>query len=251
MRFFLTVLGVTFVVAGVAQAELQMSSGPDYGSYIITGDQGYFDVYLRFPSSNASVTAYQGANVMVTDFGVTAKQNHLFRVIGFNSQPFQIAGYGWATEVLDASMSRIGVYSDELDPAFHADAGGPYTIGQGQSLTLDAGLSYLAKNHGWNPGANSLVSPDSIDPAYWKVDGKSVGSFVSFDTLVNELGLSYGMHTVSLDATAAWMGVFPGYPYLLNDSAVTTLQIIPEPATLVLLGFGAVIIKSKRSKGKR
>jgi hypothetical protein len=237
---FCGVWGLTVILGGVANAAMQMSAESDYGSYTITGSSGYFDVYLRFGSPDASITQYEGSNASITDLGVTAKQNHLFKVTGSDGDLFQIAGYGWATEVLDISMSRIGVYSDELDPAFHADAGGPYTIGPGESLTLDASQSYLAKNHGWNAGSNS---PDSIDPINWKIDGKSAASAISFESLVNTLGLNYGTYVVGLDATA-WVNFGELMPF--DDSAVSTIQIIPEPATVVLVGLGGVFLRSRK-----
>ncbi len=240
------VLGITLMGGIAAQASIGVDIlGYENGNtvYTITGTNGYFEVYLQCLETNASVSAVD-SSVCVTDLGITPQQNHLFRIEGhsgpdgssFSTTP------SWQTyvvELYDTSMTKIGVYSQHLDRYFNADAGGPYSIAPGQFVLLDSSQSYFA-DYGWNPAA-SLLSPDDNDMVVeWKIDDISVGPNVSFDYLVNTLGLDYGIHTLRAD-----IDVY-GETYQFNETAYSTIAIVPEPATLLLLGVGGLWLRTRK-----
>ena len=241
------VFGVSFIFVSAMQAETQMDflGFDDSGNpaYAINGSEhGHFDLYLQCLSPDASVWQGDG-DVLVTDLGITHEQNHLFGIRGIDGSPFFISPDVWpsAVEVFDLSMSRVGVHAYYLEPFFRADAGGPYSIAAGQSVMLDSSGSYLAMEYGWNPAA-SLQLPDIVQVRDWTIDGKSVGPLVSFADLVGTLGLSYGIHTLQIDATA-----FDEEGYTWDGSAFSTIEIIiPEPATVLLFGLGAVLLRGRR-----
>ena len=58
---------------------------------------------------------------------------------------------------------------------------------------------------------------------------------ISYDTLVNDFGLSLGRHQVELQGRA---DEDVAYDY-------TTIDIIPEPATVLLLSLGVVFLRRR------
>ena len=76
---------------------------------------------------------------------------------------------------------------------------------------------------------------------YWSINGVDIAfgltPTISYDTLVNGLGLGLGVYDLTLDLTVP----IAGY-----DTATTTIEIIPEPATLLLLGLGSLALLRKR-----
>jgi len=245
-RAYLLVISVTFVFVSALQAGIQMDflggDGNGNDAYAITGsDHGSFELYLQCFSPAFSVWREDGG-MQVTDLGITHEQNHLFEIRGYDGSPFFIspAKAFVVVEVFDMSMSRIGVYTNYIDPHFRADAGGPYTIAAGESVAFDSSRSYLVMEREWNP-ASSLQVPEYVGVREWKIDGKSVGALVSFDDLVGTLGLSYGVHILQMDATA-----FDEEGYAWDGSAFSTIEIIPEPGSLVLLGLGVLVLRRRR-----
>jgi hypothetical protein len=102
--------------------------------------------------------------------------------------------------------SHLGAWIvTESAPYIRAEADGPYVIGFGESVFLDSSGSY--SNWGL------------LDEFRWRIDGQDVGTTVSYDALVGELGLSPGTYTVELRAGGG--GVY--------DYDYTTIEIVPEP----------------------
>jgi hypothetical protein len=60
----------------------------------------------------------------------------------------------------------------------------------------------------------------------------------SYDYLINDLGLSLGLHEIKLQ-TSFIHG---------DDFDFTTIEIVPEPATLLLLGLGCLMFERKHKK---
>jgi hypothetical protein len=232
------------ILVPTSQASIQMEIygyDNEYGTgYTFTGSEGYYSLYVQafWSTPSAAITAGQG--VHVTDLGVTYEQGHLYHIQGPDGSPFWIGTLlAWIPvfEVFDLSMSKIGVYSNHLDLHFHADAGGPYRLGPGQSITVDTSQSYLVQ-YGWNP-ADSLQLPGAMGIMECKIDGQTVEPLVSYDYLVNTLRLSSGIHTLQVDIEA--LGEF----YQLWETAFSTIEIIPEPATILLLTFGGLLIRKR------
>ncbi|MHC4308420.1 MAG: PEP-CTERM sorting domain-containing protein [Planctomycetota bacterium] len=109
-----------------------------------------------------------------------------------------------------------------------AEADGPYQIGPGETRTLS--------------GRYTLSS--DIPEMRWSIGGEYIGDAemlaVSYDTLVNDIGLGLGVHEVELRVSSS-IGI---------DYDYTTITIIPEPATLLLLALGGVGLLRKRRCGE-
>ncbi len=118
---------------------------------------------------------------------------------------------------------------DTTTPA--ALPGGPYVLDPGQEIYLDAAEAL--------PGFAELWA--------WDLDGDgeyddAVGQrpTLSFDELLNDYGLNYGSNTISLMVQDDWGNI---------DFETTTLTLIPEPATLVVLAMGGLAVLRRRRRG--
>jgi hypothetical protein len=236
----LLILGFVVVFVGVGRADIEMRRYDYSGGFTITGGLWAFYLQCTWPDASISTDAWS-----VADLGITPQQNHLFEIVGYVGSPFWIhpSYQSWMPiEVFHWSPEGIGpllgVSTYALDGMFRADAGGPYRISEGESVLLDASGSYLAMQYGWNPAAS--LRPPTDMAVEWRIDGISVGSTITFDELVNTLGLSYGIHTLQLDATADYEGVID-----YHETTFSTVEIIPEPGSLVLLGFGALLLRRR------
>jgi len=123
------------------------------------------------------------------------------------------------------------IYSQVLTPIeVQADAGGAYQVGPGQTVLLDGSASY-ADQYG----------DVAIDKISWYIDDMEVGQdemlSLSYKTLTQDLGLSMGIHQVKICTTADWAG---------PDSDWTTLEIVPEPTSLVLLVLGGLALRRRK-----
>jgi hypothetical protein len=159
-----------------------------------------------------------------------------------------------------------------------ADAGGDYLINPCEEITL-AGISPDSWPGGGQPchiDVSDLYGPGSYDEVYfeWYIDSTLIyyqtngtaNPLISCDYLVDTLGLNYGEHIVQIDAywirySPDWGGgpphtwpfqacqvVLDVYQFTQVDFAFDTaaLNIIPEPATMLLLSIGGILLRKKK-----
>jgi hypothetical protein len=132
-------------------------------------------------------------------------------------------GNGWGPRLL---------ISYTLDP--FADADGSYLVGQGGSVNFNGTGSYERDNDG---SITSWLWDLNNDGLYNEGSGSIVNK--NYDYLVNTLHLRLGDNTIGikvLDDEGEWA----------TDTSILT--IVPEPATMMLIGLGGMILR--RFKGK-
>lgn len=124
-----------------------------------------------------------------------------------------------------------------------ADAGGPYQLAPGQSVTFDATDSTVTMYFEDIPGGFQLIQNVSANKSlpFWSINGVDIAfgltPEISYETLIGGLGLEPGIYELELNLREYWAD---------DDIATTTIQIIPEPAVLLLLGLGALILRKRR-----
>ncbi len=124
-----------------------------------------------------------------------------------------------------------------------ADAGGPYQLAPGQSVTFDATDSKVTMWFDDIPGGYQLIQNVSANKSlpFWSINGVDIAfgltPEISYETLIGGLGLEPGIYELELDLIECMFG---------DDIATTTIQIIPEPSTLLLLSLGALMLRRKR-----
>ncbi len=138
--------------------------------------------------------------------------------------------YDPGTNSWDATLNLSGgvLVTPPYPPYAHAD--GPYTINVGDPLSLDA--------------SGSVDSEGDITSYKWDLDDDGVfetGGQAMFDVdyaYLESLGLGLGgPYDIAVEVMDSWG---------LWDTDGTTLTIIPEPATIALLGIGAVALLRRR-----
>lgn len=133
----------------------------------------------------------------------------------------------------DASATAFEISSVPWGPhPPEADADGPYVIDVGEALALDAGGTYDVDedvtSYMWDLDGDGSFETDAGSQAVFTV------SYAELESL----GLGGGgQYAIELLVTDFWD---------LQDTAGTTLTIIPEPATPALLAFGGLALIRRR-----
>jgi hypothetical protein len=142
---------------------------------------------------------------------------------------------GWSSFITSGANQDQEAVATTLEiqnlDGLEADAGGPYTVDKGGTRNLS--------------GYAMVGNGETITSWLWDLNNDGVfndatGEFpnLSYDYLVNSLGLSLGQHTIGLKVIDN---------YGISDIAYTTLTILPEPLTFWLFIMGGLGFLRRRS----
>lgn len=145
----------------------------------------------------------------------------------------------WNGHVLSTVMSLSNGRADSSKVPFGNIV--PYQQPSGYQMstgsTPDIGIQFEA-DIGYQLIQN--VSANKSLP-FWSINGVDIAfgltPEISYETLIGGLGLEPGIYELELDLREYYAG---------DDIVTTTIQIIPEPAMLLLLSLGALILRKRR-----
>ena len=214
-----------------------------WAGYIILDDyviseQGFLTNPVTMPAAGSAgdIEPYtidgvgSGYKVTTDGFGIKPGIQHSADFISYGTAGVSLISLWDAALGFDAPIDYFTLWHAGAPPDdfVNVDADGPYQIGPGETRTLS--------------GRHTIGS--DVGEMRWSIGGEYVGEGemlpVSYDTLVYDIGLSLGVHEVELRVSSWW-----GFDY-----DYTTLEIIPEPGTLLLLGLGGLGFLRKRRCGE-
>lgn len=203
------------------------------------------------PPSAATISAYNAPH------GYALSAQPYFGSAGVQFTMEMETAYRYATLLTlwdDASVFDVPVDTafiwkggppDFVASEVHADAGGPYVLGEGGAVAFDASNSFNTfwrdDGHGGYDTTTSGVSGDDNLP-YWRLNGVDVAfglhPSITYDALVDNLGLTPGTYELTLDLNVPVVG---------RDTATTTLRIVPEPPTACLGVLLTALLSRRRT----
>lgn len=162
---------------------------------------------------------------------------------------YQLGTDGSITVDRDSAVSAYGiVYVIPTEDEWYKAA---YYTGSGYSTYANGLDTIPAADDGWNYGAGEYYSPWAVGTGTVEQNGTfdMMGNVWEWDeTLIDSLrgirGGSYGNDHYDLESSIRY-GSYPSYEI---DSFGFRVASVPEPATLLLLGLGAVILRKRRAK---
>ena len=129
--------------------------------------------------------------------------------------------------------------------AVNADAGGPYQVVEGNSVVLDATGSTITIWVEGEPDPFTHNVSGGTNLPYWSVGGTNIAfgltPTITCAELTAGLGLDLGVYELALDLTTPFG----------RGTAVTTIEIVPEPLSAALFGLGGLLaILGRRARGR-
>ncbi len=208
------------------------------GQVASTNPSVYSSIVSQAPSTYEMTSVYQNAGIQFTMDMVTGG-NYSSLITLWDS-----------ASVFDVPVDTMHIYRGGW-PGFEwsniaADAGGPYQLAEGESVTFDATDStctlWFEVEFDVYESYTYRLSDDGNLP-YWSINGVDIAfgmtPTISYDTLVNGLNLTPGIYDLTLNLEAPIFG---------SDTATTTIEILPEPATVLVLALGSMGALIRRSR---
>jgi len=190
-------------------------------------------VYAHASNSPTSAVGSQLGSTLTYSGSITSGDLASIEEFGQVGMAFQSAA-----NTSKASFTNFAFTGNDGTPV--AVAGGPYTVAFNGNTNLD--------------GSTGTGSYGNVTTWAWNLDNVDQGSDgnlyddatgqtpnLTYDYLVNTLGLSP-------DGVARAIGLKVTNDVSLTSTAAGSLTIMPEPATLAFLGFGAVGLLARRRR---
>ena len=240
---------VSFVFQHISMADIWI----DDNINIVSDNSASYDMYLGYFSFNhdsISVGGLPNAGIgsTVTSVDLLHYDSGFHLQTGIAPSPGNQWSIPMALESLagcvlyDSDLQVIGTYLSVLDSYVYTKTDGPYTIGQGQSISLDSIGNFIPSGFGWLPYFDPLSS-NNVGGGMWSIEGQGVPQNVSYEYLTTQLGLAEGTYDLLVEKSYVEEGMdyleFWGYD-------TTTITIVPEPATILIFLGSLPLIRRRR-----
>ena len=183
------------------------------------------------------------------------KSKGAYQFSGNNINPEDFLGINRAAAILTYGTVYVLPNENEWYKAAYYKADGSgysiYANGQDAIPIADNGWNYFggAYDSPWNVGSGTKEQNGTFD---------MMGNVFEWnETIIDSSyrGIRGGSYSYYFGHDSDFMissaRIFSCYPYYENAYTGFRIASIPEPATLLLLGLGGVILRSKKAKGKR